>query len=114
MLQPLIYLLSRHLHGPAPDVEGASPASRRGNAEEQVRTERDSETAGRLQEPAGLKPNAAKQRREAATALRRQTPRRRRAPGLLRHGGSSRRRGGLHKVIFVSFIRSFNKYFYNT
>lgn len=58
MLQPLIYLLSRHLEGPGPDVEGESPAE---EAWERRGESRDDAVARLLQIPVGLKPNAAKQ-----------------------------------------------------
>lgn len=79
MLQPLIYLLSRHREGPGPDVEGESPAE---EAWERRGGSRDGAAAQLLQGPVGLKPNAAKQPPEPVWALRRHTPRRRRAPGF--------------------------------
>lgn len=38
VLQPFIYLLSRHLHGPLSDVEDDSYLSRRGNAQQEAGT----------------------------------------------------------------------------
>lgn len=79
VLQPLIYLLSRHLEGPGPYAEGESPAK---EAWERRGGSRDGAAARLLQGPVGLKLNEAKQAWERVETQRRHTPRRRRMPGF--------------------------------